>query len=1200
VVTNYSKNPTVQPLADFSIPRETLNGFLKDETVYVATDGAGAGGVYTYVGEFEVYLNDTKINDLGVVQFREITPVSWLTLNPDGTFTILNPGVTVAECYLEARMGEFVVTEKFTLRKTMGAANPSAVLTTSNRRFYFDAAGVASPGGQTAVVTASGTNATTPWTFAAVDNLGNAVAMTGSGNSRTINISAVSSSPLVMWIRVVATSANNASASQKIIVQRGTDAYAAGILGALGAANEAIEIYYQNDAPTGVEVDDIWVDTNDSNRMRRWNGTVWVEFSDTRIVDALNNAAGAQATADSRIRTFFGESTPTATAIGDLWYRASTNILYRWDGVSWANNVATYGASWGGTLTGTPANLAALTGAEAINNQVLLNAIANDDVLSASEKLSSFIKLVADLESRRAELRARAIVLGLSTTALDTARDSWLLHLDGLVPDWNNTSVDTPLYTHLYPDKIFPVGWTGAGGASTSTNDAYTTVTDNSAAASQYISRIAAKPAITAAYSFGVVVKKDSVARTTRYPYITVYYGAFGFNIAFDTSTGAFATTTTAGVSWDAVGVSDLGDNWFVWGTFNVPSTAANIGFTIYPAIGANATLGSGISVATTGSISVLGTPLLTQGDYTKLGRYMLLARQYAYSNQLTAMARAVSEADATLSTWSGTSGRPANLAALVGTEAINNQIILNSIADDDVLSRTEKINQLSKLVTDLEARWENLHTRAVALGISVTAVNYSRTRWKELLASYSPRWDDFTADTPLYTHWLVGDTGPASWTNSGTTIVQQADGWWRVSDGSTGDYRSFFESQGRDSGQFNYAAGVKMKKESGVTHYSTIRMVDGFVTYDLSVSPATGAFFTGGGTPILAEVLDGGDHWYFFTSILAHGSSSAITTTFFPAGVASATATGASYIQPINVVTGGWGQLGRNMLNARLGDYSAKLTALARAISERDSATAVVIDPPVDVTIAADSTGTVKSDELPKVIYMKASIGTANVTTLGSWSLGSLPSGITANIGASTGVLTVTAYTASDVSIPVVFEYSDVERTVLQRVKREDDLPTTGGGGGGGTGGTTVSTATLAVTTSNSSATPAYSSEIVVRTGTAARVDFSAPIFFKRQGTAIGTTSAQGTWQIRSIGGVYMDVDTAVSSTYGSVTENDPDLGGTYTFAGRLTVTQSKTTGLAQNTDYQVRFAWWRVNGSGTVANVYKSNSNALVATGS
>lgn len=102
------------------------------------------------------------------------------------------------------------------------------------------------------------------------------------------------------------------------------------------ALNGKITTYYQASAPTTSITGDLWIDTDDSNKLYRWNGSSWVNVRDSGIQQAIQAASDAQSTADRKIVTFAQKSAPTATDIGDLWIDTDdNNKMYRWSGSSW-------------------------------------------------------------------------------------------------------------------------------------------------------------------------------------------------------------------------------------------------------------------------------------------------------------------------------------------------------------------------------------------------------------------------------------------------------------------------------------------------------------------------------------------------------------------------------------------------------------------------------------------------------------------------------------------------------------------------------------------------------------------------------------------------------------------------------------------------------------------------------------------------
>jgi hypothetical protein len=98
---------------------------------------------------------------------------------------------------------------------------------------------------------------------------------------------------------------------------------------AQSTADSKIVTFIQTDPPTAGTTGDLWIDSNDGNKLYRWNGSSWVAIQDTGIADALTAASNAQSTADGKIVTFRQGSVPVATDVGDLWIDTDDNKIYR-------------------------------------------------------------------------------------------------------------------------------------------------------------------------------------------------------------------------------------------------------------------------------------------------------------------------------------------------------------------------------------------------------------------------------------------------------------------------------------------------------------------------------------------------------------------------------------------------------------------------------------------------------------------------------------------------------------------------------------------------------------------------------------------------------------------------------------------------------------------------------------------------------
>lgn len=111
---------------------------------------------------------------------------------------------------------------------------------------------------------------------------------------------------------------------------------------AQATADGKIRTFAQNDAPTGMlttDVGDLWVDTDNNNKLYRWNGTQWVSIQDGLITAHSSAISSLTTSIDGKTTIFYMPNAPTANVIGDIWYDtdASPVKIYRWTGTTWAD-----------------------------------------------------------------------------------------------------------------------------------------------------------------------------------------------------------------------------------------------------------------------------------------------------------------------------------------------------------------------------------------------------------------------------------------------------------------------------------------------------------------------------------------------------------------------------------------------------------------------------------------------------------------------------------------------------------------------------------------------------------------------------------------------------------------------------------------------------------------------------------------------
>lgn len=141
------------------------------------------------------------------------------------------------------------------------------------------------------------------------------------------------------------------------------------------------KVFRQASAPTAETIGDLWVDTDDANKLYRWSGTSWVSIRDSDISQALQDAAEAYAYADDaydlaggKAKTFRQTSAPTSEMpAGDLWIDTDNgNKPYIYSGSVW---IAAYTQIDGGNITTGTINCQVVTIQTAgSGDRVILNA----------------------------------------------------------------------------------------------------------------------------------------------------------------------------------------------------------------------------------------------------------------------------------------------------------------------------------------------------------------------------------------------------------------------------------------------------------------------------------------------------------------------------------------------------------------------------------------------------------------------------------------------------------------------------------------------------------------------------------------------------------------------------------------------------------------------------------------------------------
>lgn len=332
----FDRNSEVVPLDEFTLVVEDLDLYVANKVIRVATDGSGNGGTYTYTDQIMAVMNGEVVSEIEAVTFY--CAATWISINPDGTFTISDPGVATATADITANYAEFTARLSITLIKSMGASPfKNLTLASTDYIFEYDQNGYPVNPTESATITATKTNVSGTLVWSGLDNLGQSVVFTGSGDSRTLVASNVQNSPLVSYVDIRATAPDGTWNETRLILSRGSTGYFNQYQDILNQIDGKVAVFYQTSAPaSGMNEGDLWFDTDDDKWYRRV-GSSWVLTEDAGIGQAITAAASAQATADGKITTFYQSTAPTADGVGDLWVDTDEipRKLRTWNGTTW-------------------------------------------------------------------------------------------------------------------------------------------------------------------------------------------------------------------------------------------------------------------------------------------------------------------------------------------------------------------------------------------------------------------------------------------------------------------------------------------------------------------------------------------------------------------------------------------------------------------------------------------------------------------------------------------------------------------------------------------------------------------------------------------------------------------------------------------------------------------------------------------------
>lgn len=92
--------------------------------------------------------------------------------------------------------------------------------------------------------------------------------------------------------------------------------------------------YMDDPRPTAAKEGD-WHTSPATGLVSQWRDGAWQPITSQAVVNAMQAATAAQATADGKMVCFEGPTAPTAEGVGDLWIRTPDNRKHRWNGSAW-------------------------------------------------------------------------------------------------------------------------------------------------------------------------------------------------------------------------------------------------------------------------------------------------------------------------------------------------------------------------------------------------------------------------------------------------------------------------------------------------------------------------------------------------------------------------------------------------------------------------------------------------------------------------------------------------------------------------------------------------------------------------------------------------------------------------------------------------------------------------------------------------
>jgi predicted phage tail protein len=291
---------TRQTLLSKIASQGSMAGYLSNENVTLSATYAGVVSDFTpAAGNFNLIDGITPVTSGVTYSVYSSTGVTVAINSTTGAYTVSAMSADNALATLRAVYQGLTIDKVFTLSKSKGGldGSPAKVLTitSTGQTITYDNAGALSPSTQDNVFTALKQNTTATVTWTVKD---------ANGTART---------PTSTYLSAATGDTTTMTAAQFNSARNGTLG-----VSVTGTLTDGTTLY------DTISVAKVQSGTNGTNGTNGATGT-----AGTNGTNGTNGTPGADAV------TFYQSGTPTATAVGQIWYNTTTKLFYRWDGSAW-------------------------------------------------------------------------------------------------------------------------------------------------------------------------------------------------------------------------------------------------------------------------------------------------------------------------------------------------------------------------------------------------------------------------------------------------------------------------------------------------------------------------------------------------------------------------------------------------------------------------------------------------------------------------------------------------------------------------------------------------------------------------------------------------------------------------------------------------------------------------------------------------